>query len=909
MKRKNRLKILSIVIAIYMAICMVPFQSISAADVTQPDNATVMTNVVPLGSSAADTTNITTPSDSAADTTNIATLDNKANTDSLTINNEVGVAPSDDEKPICKENVTVNEDFAPDSVLVTLKQSDSRVNKAITRSMFDGVGIAITKDAIGVAKDKNSTVTSSTYKDSTLNSASIDNAKVENSAITSNEDNNMLNDASIGITAVEDLTAMPNADASLENKNGASVNFHQILKLTLQKEGKSNVVETIHRLEQLDCVLLAGPNYHYHTCDTVAATNDPLLSSQWALENINAIGAWAKYNPNVTSVKVGIIDSGISPHDDLNLNVGAGYDFYTKNYPYVTNDDIYDHGTRVAGIVGAVGNNGIGISGVAQRVTLIPLQVSDTRDGNSLDSDSIVKAVTYAKDQNIPIINASFGNPSFDSNLYYAIMQYPGLMVCAAGNSHSYYPDYPAGYHMPNTISVASIDANNLLSIFSNYGGSVDIAAPGENVLTTASLYLYDYVPYAYDSGTSFAAPYVTGAAALLKGNFPTATTAQIKEAIISSETYTPSLTQWLISGRLNVEGALDYLAALKAPELALQVQNLQLQNPFVNYGAPYGTAGYYKDSSEVIHLSGLIKSTIPLSGGMTVIGSLPAGYRPANPLIFTAKNGSGYARIDVGTDGAISTWPNDSTGYYQNYLSLDGISFATNNTVQTLPLQNQFVNYGAPYGSFGYYQDGLGIVHLSGLVKSIIPIDTTVGGASYKVIGSLPAACRPVNSNTRIFIAKNSGGYARIDVCGNGSIAIYQGDGTGNFQDYLSLDGISFATTSTPSTLQALKLQSCFTNFGALYESAEYYKDIRGTVHLSGLIKSTTPLTTGTWMIGTLPTGYLPTNNPIFIVKSGGGYARINISKDGLIIVEPLDGTGDCQNYLSLDGISFTTN
>ena len=318
----------------------------------------------------------------------------------------------------------------------------------------------------------------------------------------------------------------------------------------------------IRILKKMDCILSAEPSYMLYLNDVAIGTNDPL--PQWGLQNINIKEAWDDYSPNVSDIKVAIIDSGIAVHNDLNLNLGTGWDCYYSNN--ITTDDTEGHGTHVAGIVGAVGNNGIGISGVAQRVTLIPYQVTPT-NSISVVPAAVLEAIARASTENIPIINASFGGIGgvYVPALYSAIENYAGLMICSAGNlgndidvySYSY---YPASFELPNIITVAAIDEQNVRWIDSNYGvNSVDIGAPGVGITST-----FTGNTYASSIGTSMAAPHVTGAVALLKGNFPLATNQQIKEAILSSATFTPDLYgKVATNGRLNVKAALDYLNSL----------------------------------------------------------------------------------------------------------------------------------------------------------------------------------------------------------------------------------------------------------------------------------------------------------------------------------------------------------
>jgi len=341
---------------------------------------------------------------------------------------------------------------------------------------------------------------------------------------------------------IKDIFAFPDKSPEWIAEYEASVEFHQILTITLAEPGRGNVLSAIRRLKKLDFVLVAEPDYNIYVDNAAIGTNDP--ESQWGLENINVNGAWDKFNPNVPNVQVAVIDSGISLHNDLNLNVGVGQDYYFYD---ATTDDDYGHGTHVAGIIGAVGNNGIGVSGVAQRVQLIPYQVSDNKGASGyFNTNAINLSIASAQTREIPIINASFGVASFPGIMYLAIQNYTGLFVCSTGNSgtnNDTSPQYPSNFcvqniysgvtypALANIISVANITSTNTLSADSNYGAtSVHIGAPGNSIISTLSSYINGGASnYGTKSGTSMAAPHVAGVAALLKGNFPDATAADIK--------------------------------------------------------------------------------------------------------------------------------------------------------------------------------------------------------------------------------------------------------------------------------------------------------------------------------------------------------------------------------------------
>lgn len=390
----------------------------------------------------------------------------------------------------------------------------------------------------------------------------------------------------IGAARVEDLTAVDNdVDINGEDSLINTGDFRQILKITLKKPGKKEVLKAIKKLEKRPEIESAEPNYLINASDVETplpfpegssetsnpevSANDPMYSSQYALQKISASAAW-----DITtggSVRVGIIDTGIAVHPDLKNNLLSGWDFYSNN---ATTDDVaeFPHGTHVAGIVGAVGNNGVGISGVNWRVSLIPLQVVITSGEykGKFDSSAIISAINYSYNNFIPIINCSFGSYT-SSNAYDAQMRnYGGLVVCSAGNLGADTDidanrHYPSCSTLPNVVSVAASDENDEFAVFSdteysNFGKtSVDLLAPGKSIIST--------VPsssYARYGGTSMAAPYVTGVAALIKSVRPDLTSVQIKHCILEGVDKFSKLSNLCVTGgRLNAKQALDIALAM----------------------------------------------------------------------------------------------------------------------------------------------------------------------------------------------------------------------------------------------------------------------------------------------------------------------------------------------------------
>lgn len=288
-------------------------------------------------------------------------------------------------------------------------------------------------------------------------------------------------------------------------------------------------------------------------------TSDTYIDNQWAIEKIELNKLW-KIITGTNSVKVGIIDSGIDGnHEDLDSNINSSL---SECFSSATNPltDLNGHGTHVAGIIGAEGNNNQGISGICWDVDLISLNISDQYD--YVDQDALADAVEYATLNSIPIINMSISGGIYDSDLEDAIDDYPGLLVCCAGNEGLnlgnnvyHYLSYPSCFLSSNIISVGNSTIDDEIGTNSNYGSlAVDLFAPGTSIYSTIPN--SDYIS---KSGTSMAAPMVAGVAALLLSINPNLSTNQLKSAILDGvDTFSSFSGKCVSGGRLNA-----YKAAL----------------------------------------------------------------------------------------------------------------------------------------------------------------------------------------------------------------------------------------------------------------------------------------------------------------------------------------------------------
>ncbi len=381
--------------------------------------------------------------------------------------------------------------------------------------------------------------------------------------------------AEINCTEIEELMS---ADETISIPS-------RIFCLTLAEHSKSNVLEAIKKLELREDIYCADVNTIHELIDdeedeltpeelTLMNGANGLLSvtydkeEQWGLDKISITGAW-QVTTGSSSVLVGVADTGIyADHPDLinRVNREKSKNFLTAHSAgdehglTDVNGGAEGHGTKVAGVIGAQADNQIGIAGVCKNVTLVSLKMLyNSVSGEENTTVGMTKMLNYAKENNIKTINYSIGGPEYNVNEKTAIEAYPGLLICSAGNDNAdtdstSHNNYPSEYDLPNIISVGASTEKDKKRSTSNYGKvTVDLFAPGEKIRSTAAT-----GGYASSSGTSLAAPFVTGVAALILAKDPSISPSEIKATILMNVDKISAFEDLCVSGgRLNAEKAL----------------------------------------------------------------------------------------------------------------------------------------------------------------------------------------------------------------------------------------------------------------------------------------------------------------------------------------------------------------
>lgn len=412
-------------------------------------------------------------------------------------------------------------------------------------------------------------------------------------------------------------------------------------------------------------VVFAEPNYRVEAADVIPT--DPLWGpseytseGQWGPVAVRAPAAW-EITTGSEDITIAVLDSGLDrSHPEFTDRLLPGYDFISND----TNpQDRCGHGTHVAGIAAASANNGIGIAGMAWKAKILPVRVLDNECSGSLVS--VARGIVFAVDHyGAEVINLSLGT-SIASRLletatYYAY-QRGSTLIAAAGNSQTGGGAvlYPAKY--PWVIAVAAVNRGNTPALYSNIGSELDVAAPGTRVLSTTptsgSFYYQNFYDiknrYGWLSGTSMAAPHVSGLAALLLS---------LPQFDHPDKVYAALTSTALDIGMAGVDPETGY--GLIQADLALaydpsSVTPPEPPDPLVEYDYLDSTrcANYPYAWREITHET--FGNQLPIFGG--------DGYANVTLPFAFPFGGTSYTSLSVNADGYIAF--DGRNGFNQNFI------------------------------------------------------------------------------------------------------------------------------------------------------------------------------------------------------------------------------------------------
>ena len=431
--------------------------------------------------------------------------------------------------------VTLDNDFEDNSVIVVLNRASSRDDQTFTVDDFDEIGALYVEDLDRLSDDE-------------LEYA-YELWEAEREIILA------ANFFAFSVESEEELEEM--LDTYLEIREEAAENtlvnfdeYRRILLIGLDENSRENVLDVIEQLQDSEEVYWVGPNYSSE--EEVMFTAISNVNFQWAADRISLPQAHSIHTGS-RSVRVGVLGSRIDAnHSELQGRIRA--DLGGVFYDDTGNPNPYTWGTEQAGIIGATGLNSNGMIGIAPNVEMVPLRAVNS-DGRMPDSAAIA-AINHARQMGIPIVTRSFGVTTTDTAFYNAVENYTGLFINSAGNNGLNTDSNPRLPGLSNVIIVGASNASDARWVGSNNSSnfgrtSVHVFAPSGVLTTTPNNGFGSY------GGTSSAAPHVAGLAALLLSVNPDLTPQQVRDVILSTVDPVPELANISVSGgRINAYNA-----------------------------------------------------------------------------------------------------------------------------------------------------------------------------------------------------------------------------------------------------------------------------------------------------------------------------------------------------------------
>ncbi|MDH5546016.1 MAG: S8 family serine peptidase [Gammaproteobacteria bacterium] len=555
--------------------------------------------------------------------------------------------------------------------------------------------------------------------------------------------------------------------------------------------------ETLSELAKDPTVAFAEPNYIY---SINVLPNDPRFARQYGLHNtgqnggvadadIDAPEAWDIQTGN--DVVVAVIDTGVDyNHPDLVNNIwtnpgeipgnnrdddGNGFVDDVRGWDFALNNnnpmDNHNHGTHVAGIIAARGNNGIGVAGVNWRARIMPLKFMDNQGIGT--TASAIRAIEYAVANGAKVSNNSWGGTNFSQALYDAIQAANSaghVFVAAAGNDGvnsdtSGY--YPSTYNLPNIISVGASDQNDQITTFSNFGTrTVDLVAPGMGIVST--VIRTNNNGYQFMTGTSMSAPYVTGAISLLYSQNPTLSIAQVRSAILNTVDTKPALSNVVGSGgRLNVFNA---------------VNSVPQSGPIPINPVPAPTPNPAPVNPSVVRVSPQ-NAEVPIGGSFRFTvsgGQAPYTWSVGNSIVGTIDALSGqFQGLAVGSTSITATDSSGSTSAPVNVTVTNLLIRPVNKTsLQLTEVATFTVNGGVGPYNWSTSNTGVAEISITGAQNETVTVTPAAQGsfsltasdasgnsvANRLTVVVSPMALDPVTSSIRV------GGSLQLNVSGGTS-------------------------------------------------------------------------------------------------------------------------------------------